>query len=95
MPHGLKAARFASLASENRFLATVRKFRGQERLHYDLIRLHANGNDRQQRIFRGFEFLLRLAFLNHGDVPRAGVDDEEIIRLCESASASGCVPTGR
>jgi hypothetical protein len=46
-------------------LTPVGNFRHQERLHHDLVRLHTDGDDGQEGVFRRLQ-LLGLAFLNHG-----------------------------
>src|SRR6266851_8690144 len=56
----------------HRLLASVRKVGRQERLHHDLVGLHADRDNGQQGIFRRLQ-LLRLPLLNHGEVSRAGV----------------------
>ena len=76
-------------ASEARGLAPVRMFCRQERLHHDLVRLHADRNNGQQGIFRRLKFLLRLAFLNYGEVPGTGVGDQQIILILRKRQRVG------
>src|ERR1700687_5523087 len=72
-------------------LAAVRYFRRQKRLHHDLVRLHADGNDGQQGIFRWLQ-LLRLAFLDYRQVSGTGIKHQQIILILRERQRVGMGP---
>src|SRR5262249_35631380 len=52
-----------------------------ECLHHDVVRLNAHRNHGKQGILAGLEFLLRRTFLDHGDISRAGIQNQQIVLI--------------
>ena len=61
-------------------LTPVGNFHRQERLDHDLVRLHADGDDGQEGVFRRLQ-LRGLSFLNHRQVSGTGVEHEQIVLI--------------
>src|SRR6267378_2241374 len=75
-------------------LPVVSGFRCQERLHYNLIRLHADWDDGSQRVFRRLQFLW-FPFLDYGYISGTGVENEQVVLALRKGERVGMCADGK